>query len=87
MQNFLFSDFYLSLLFNFTIGLSLGFFCLLPSMLIIILIICITKTACFDNIILMEKLEGKVAESKWTLYAHKFPNSGYFNKIFWRAAS
>ena len=39
------------------------------------------KTTCFDNNILMAELEGKVSESKWSLSACNFPNSGYFHKI------
>ena len=56
VSNFLFSDFYLSLLFNFKIGRSSDLPCLLSSMFIIILIICIIKTTCFDNTVLMAEL-------------------------------
>ena len=54
-----FCDFYLSLLFNFKIGLSLGLSCLMSSMFIIILVIRVIKTTYFDNTILMAELEGK----------------------------
>ena len=37
---------------------------------------------CFGNTILMEKLEGKLPYSRWSLSAHKFSNSGDFHKIF-----
>ena len=60
MPNFLFSDFYLSLLFNFKTVLSLGLSCLVPPMFIIILIIRVIKATCFDNTVLMAELEGKV---------------------------
>ena len=61
VSNHLFSDFYLSLLFNFKIGPSLGLSCLMSSMfIIIILIIRIIKRTCFDNAILIAELEGKV---------------------------
>ena len=57
----LFSNFYLSLVFTFKIGPSLGLSCLMLSMfIIIILIIRIIKTTCFDNAILTAELEGKV---------------------------
>ena len=56
--NFMFSDFYLSLSFNFKFGLSLGFSCLMSPVFIVILIIRIIKTTCFDNTILIAKLEG-----------------------------
>ena len=58
--NFVFSDIYLNLLFNFKVGYSLNFSCLMSSMFIIILIIPIIKTTCFDNTILMAELEGKL---------------------------
>ena len=59
--NSLFSDFYLSLLINFKIGLSLGLSCLMSFMfIIIILIIRIIKTTSFDNAFLIAELEGKV---------------------------
>ena len=61
MPNFLFSDFYLSLLFNFKIGPSLGLSCLILSVFIIILAIRIIKTTCFDNAILIAELEKKVS--------------------------
>ena len=54
----------------------------MSSMFIIILIICIIKTTCFDNIILMAELEGKLTLSRWSLFAHNFSNSPYFHKIF-----
>ena len=60
LKNLLFSDCYLSLLFNFRMGLSLGLTYLISSMFVIILIIRIIKTTCFDNTILMAELEGKV---------------------------
>ena len=62
VSNHLFSDFYLSLLFNFKIGPSLGLSCLMSSMfiIIIILIIRIIKTTRFDNAILIAELEGKI---------------------------
>ena len=44
VPNFLFSEFYLNLLFHFKIGLSLGLSCLMSSMFIIILITRIIKT-------------------------------------------
>ena len=57
----LFSNFYLSLVFTFKIGPSLGLSCLILSVfIIIILIIRIIKTRCFDNAILTAELEGKV---------------------------
>ena len=46
------------------------------------MIIRIIKTTCFENAILMAELEGKLLESSWYLFAHNFPNSGYFYKIF-----
>ena len=60
VPNFLFSDLYLNLLFNFKIGLPLGPSYLMPSMFIILLIISIIKVTCFDNTILIVKLERKV---------------------------
>ena len=60
VPKFLLSDVYLYLLFNFKIGPLLGFSFLLLSMFIIILIIRIIKTTCFDNTILMAELEGKL---------------------------
>ena len=51
--NFMLIDFYLSLLFNFKIGLLLGLSCLMSSVFINILIIRIIKKTCFDNTILM----------------------------------
>ena len=61
VPNSLFSDFYLSLLINFKMGLSLGLSCLMLFMfIIIILIIRIIKTTSFDNAILIAELEGKV---------------------------
>ena len=44
VPNFVFSEFYLNLLFHFKIGLSLGLSCLMSSMFIIILITRIIKT-------------------------------------------
>ena len=60
VPNFLFSEFYLSLFFDFTIGLSLDHSCLILSMFIIILIIRIIKIRCFHNTILMVELVGRV---------------------------
>ena len=62
VSNSLFSEFYLILLFNFKSGPSLGLSCLVSSMFItiIMLIICILKTTCFDNAVLTPELEGKV---------------------------
>ena len=57
---FLFSDVYLNLLFNFKVGPSSDLSCLMSSMFIITLIICIIKTTCFNNTILIAKLEGKL---------------------------
>ena len=54
----------------------------MSSLFVIILIIRIIKTACFNKTILMAKLEGKLPESKWSLSAHNVPSSGYFHKIF-----
>ena len=82
MLNIFFSDFCLSLLFNFKIGLSLGLSCLMSSMFTIISIIRIIKTTCFDNTILMGELGGKVPESRSSLSALNFPDSGYFHKTF-----
>ena len=50
--------------------------------IIIILIIRIIKTTCFDSAILIAELKGKVSQSRWSLSAHNFPNSGYFHEIF-----
>ena len=62
VSNFLFREFYLSLLFEFKIGRSLGIFCLMLSMFIITqIIIRIIKKTCFDNTILMAELEGKLS--------------------------
>ena len=58
--NFLFSDFYESLLFNFRMEPSLGFPCLILFMFIVISIIRIIKTTCFDNTILIARLERKL---------------------------
>ena len=64
MLNSFFSHFYLSLLFNFKIRRSIGLSCLVSSMFInIILTICIIKTTCFDNAVLIAELEGKVLET------------------------
>ena len=57
---FLFSDFYLNLLFNFKVGPLLDLACLMSSVFIITLIIRIMKTTCFNNTILMAKVEGKL---------------------------
>ena len=53
---FLFSANYLSLLFNFKTGPSLGLSCLMSSIFIIILIIRIINTTCFINTTLMAEL-------------------------------
>ena len=34
------------------------------------------------NAILIAELEGKVPQSRWSLSAHNFSNSGYFYEIF-----
>ena len=60
IPNLLVSDFYLSLLFNLKIWLSLSLSWLMLSMFIIILIICIIKITGFDNFILMAELEGNI---------------------------
>ena len=60
VSDFLFSAIYLSLLFNFKTGQSLGLSCLMSSIFIIILIIRLIKTKYFDNTILMAKFEGKL---------------------------
>ena len=60
VPNFLFSNVYLNLLFNFKVGPSLERSCLMSSMFIIILIIRIIKTTCFNNTILMAKFDGKL---------------------------
>ena len=54
----------------------------MSSLFVIILIIRMIKTACFNKTILMAKLEGKLPQSKWSLSAHNVPSSGYFHKIF-----
>ena len=76
VQCYLFKSF----LFNF--GPSLGLSCLILPMLINILIIGISKTMYFDNTILMAELAGKLPQSRCSLSAHNFSNSGYFHKIF-----
>ena len=60
VPNFLFRDVYSSLLFNFKIGPSLDLSFLMSPIFIIILIIYIIKTTCFDDTILMVELEGKL---------------------------
>ena len=60
VPNFLFSDVYLNLLFNFKVGSLLDLSCLMSFMFVIILIIRIIKTACFNNTISMAELEGKL---------------------------
>ena len=82
VSNFLINDVYLNLLFNFKVVPLLDLSCLMSSMFIIILIIRIIKTTCFNNTILMTKLEEKFPESRWSLSVHNFPSSGYFQKIF-----
>ena len=66
---------------NFKIEPSLDLSCLMSSMFIIILIFRTIKTTCFDNTILMAELEGKLPWNRWSLSAHKFPNSGCFYKL------
>ena len=81
VPNFLFCEFYLSLLFKLKIWSSLIFSCPISFMFFIMqIIIRIINTTCFDNTILMAELEGKLPESTWSLFAHNFPNSGYFYK-------
>ena len=83
MPNVLFSEFYISLLFKFKIGLSLSLYSLMSSMFIIMrIIIRIIKTRCFEYTVSTAKLEGKLASRRWSLSAHNFPNSGYFHKNF-----
>ena len=60
VPNFLLSDAYLNLLYNFKVGPLLDFPCLMSSMFIIILIIPIIKTRTFSNTILKVELEGKL---------------------------
>ena len=36
---------------------------------------------CFNNTILMTKLEGKLLLSRWSLSALNFPSSGYLHRI------
>ena len=60
VPNFLFSDVYLNLLFNFKVGPSSDLSCLVPSMFIITLIIRIIKTTGFNNTIFKAELEGKL---------------------------
>ena len=64
MPNFLFSEVYLNLLFNFKVFPSLDLSCLMASVFIIILIIRITKTTCFNNTILMAEIDGMEVEGK-----------------------
>ena len=60
VSNFVFREFYSSLLIRFKIGLSLGITCLMSSKFIIVWIIMrIIKTTGFDKIILMAELEEK----------------------------
>ena len=61
VSNFLFSEVYLSLLLNFKIGPSLGLSFLMSFVFIIILIIRIIKTTCFNNAILMAELKEKLS--------------------------
>ena len=58
--SFLFIDVYSNFLCKFKFGPLLDLSCLMSSMFIIILIIRIIKTTCFNNTILMAKLEGKL---------------------------
>ena len=60
VPNFLFSDVYLYLLFNFKVGPFLDLSCLMSSIFIIILIIRIIKATCFNNNILIAELEGNL---------------------------
>ena len=83
VTNFLFREFYLSVLFKLKIGPLLSLSCLMVSMFIIMgIIICIIKTTCFENAILMVELEGKLPYSRWSPFAHTFTNSGYFYNNF-----
>ena len=82
VSQFLFSGVYLNLLFSFKVGPSLDRFCLMSSMFIIILIICIIKATCFNNTTLTAELEGKLPKSRWSLSAHNFLSSGQFHNIF-----
>ena len=63
VPNFLFSDVYLSILFNFTIGSSLDLSFLMLSMFIIIFTIRIIKATCFSNTILMANLKGTIIQT------------------------
>ena len=61
MQNFLFHEFYLSLLFKFEIGSLLSLSCLMSFMFIIMrIIIRIIETTCLENTIVMAEREGKL---------------------------
>ena len=61
VPNFLFSDIYLNLLFNFKGGSSLYLSCLMSSMIIIIaLFVSIIKRTCFNNTILMAEPERQL---------------------------
>ena len=55
---------------------------MLSMFIIMRIIICIIKTTYFENTNLMAELEGKLPQSKWSLFAHNFSSSGYFYKIF-----
>ena len=52
------------------------------SVFIIILIILIVKTTCFDNTVLMAEPKEKLPYGSWSISAHNFPNSGYSHKTF-----
>ena len=82
VPNFLFSDVYLKLWFNFKDGPSLDLSCRMSSVFIIILIIHIIKTASFNKTILMVELEGKSLLSRWSLLTDDLSSSSYFYKIF-----
>ena len=60
MPNFLVSNVYLNILFNFKAGPLLALSCLMSSVFIIVSIIRIIKTTCFNKTILMAELEGKL---------------------------
>ena len=60
VSNFLLSDVYLNFLFNFKVVLSLDLSCLMSSMFIIIFVIHIIETTCFNDTISMAELEGEL---------------------------
>ena len=81
VPNFLFSDVYLNLLFNFKVRSLLDISCLMLSMFIIISIICIIKTTSFNSTVLMAELVATLPLSRWSLSARNFPFSGHFHKV------